>query len=268
MLTSIVLVLLAYLIGSIPSGYLLVRAVRGLDVRDGGSHNVGAINVIRVGGAWLGLLTLLADVGKALGVVLLASVVAASPWAIACVALAVMVGHAYSAWFLLRERRFSEGKSVACALGVLMGLACVGGLPWLAAVAPVGVWAAGLLGPRLLTGRWSRISLATMTATVAIPVAVWAAHPAPAYVALGVAMCTLILVRHKNNIRRLRAGTEPRLSERGAVDAERMPAAVPAPPHDRAKVRTDSGVRWLATRAENGIVGLGSPTYARPRNGL
>jgi len=213
-LTSAALVLLGYLAGSIPFGYLFVRAMRGLDVRDYGSHNVGAINVIRVGGAWLGILTLLADVGKALGVVLLAAAVGPSAWTVASAAFAVVVGHAYSLWLLLRERRFSEGKSVACALGLLTGLACVGGLPWLAVVAPVGVWAAGLLGPRLITGRWWRISPVTMAATICIPLAVWASDPAPAYLALAVAMCALILVRHKNNIRRLRAGTEPRLGER------------------------------------------------------
>lgn len=214
MLTSVALVVLAYLVGSIPTGYLLVRAVRRQDVRDYGSHNVGAINVIRVGGAGLGLLTLLADMGKALGVVLLAAAVSPSAWAIASAAFAVVVGHAYSAWFLLRERRFSEGKSVACALGVLIGLACVGALPWVVAVAPVGVWAAGLLGPRLITGRWWRISPVTMTATVCIPFVVWASHPDPAYLALAVAMSALILVRHENNIRRLCAGTEPRLGQR------------------------------------------------------
>ncbi len=209
MLTTSVLCLLAYLVGSIPSGYLLVWATRRVDVRDHGSHNVGTINVFRVGGLWLGLVTLLADIGKALGIVLLAAAVTPSVWTVASAAFLVMVGHAYSAWFLLQERRFSEGKSVACALGVLLGLVILGALPWWVAVAPVGVWVAGLLGPRLLAGRWWPISPATMAATVAIPIAVWAARPAPAYLALAVAMAALILVRHKNNIRRLLAGTEP-----------------------------------------------------------
>ena len=183
-------------------------------MRDYGSHNVGAINVFRVGGRWLGLLTLLCDVGKALGIVLLAAAVAASPWAVAAAAFMVMVGHAYSAWFFVRERRFSEGKSVACALGVLVGAIYIGALPWQVAAAVVGVWLTGLVGPRLLTGRWSYISLATMSATVSIPVAVWLARPPSAYLALSMAMAALILVRHTNNIKRLRAGSEPRLGER------------------------------------------------------
>lgn len=213
MVTTSSLCLLAYLVGSIPSGYLLVRATCQRDVRDYGSHNVGAINVFRVGGLWPGLVTLLADMGKALGIVLLAGTVAPSVWTIACAAFLVMVGHAYSAWFLLQERRFSEGKSVACALGVLLGLVILGALPWWAVVAPVAVWVTGLLGPRLLTGRWYWISPATMAATVSIPLAVWAAHPATAYFSLSVGMAVLILLRHPNNIRRLLAGTEPRLGE-------------------------------------------------------
>jgi glycerol-3-phosphate acyltransferase PlsY len=125
-----------------------------------------------------------------------------------------MVGHAYSFWLFLRERRFSEGKSVACALGVLAGLSCAGALPWHTPAAVLGVWLAGLLGPRVIGGRWSPISPATMAAAVALPVVVYAARPAEAYFALAVATAALILVRHKGNIRRLLAGTEPALDRR------------------------------------------------------
>ncbi len=213
MLTPVLLVALGYLLGSVPFGYLLVRTRRKVDVRDYGSHNVGAINVFRVGGVRLGILTLVADIGKAAGVVLLASAVTDSPWSISLAAFSVMMGHAYSAWLFLRERRFSEGKSVACALGVLTALACIGQLPWQAPALPFAVWVAGLLGPRLLTGRWAQISLATMTATVTVPIVVWLVRPPTAYLALSLAMAALILVRHRNNIRRLLAGKEPRLGE-------------------------------------------------------
>jgi glycerol-3-phosphate acyltransferase PlsY len=214
MVTTVALVLLAYLAGSIPSGYLLVRATRSLDVRNYGSHSVGAINVVRVGGIWLGLVTLLADVGKAFGIVLVAARIGPSPGAVAAAGLLVMVGHAYAPWFLLRERRFSGGKSVACGLGVLLALAHVGVLPWRLALAPLAVWICGLAAPRLVTGRWCWISPATMLASACVPLAVWAAHPQRDYVVLSVGMAALILVKHKDNIRRLRAGTEPRLGER------------------------------------------------------
>jgi len=206
--------LLAYLVGSIPSGYLLVRAARGLDVRRYGSHNIGAINVVRVGGPWLGLATLCADVGKAAVVVFVTRALALPAGVIAAAAFLVMAGHAYSIWFLLREGRCAEGKSVACALGVMLGLAGIDALPWHLALAPLGVWAFALVGPRLVSGRWWYISPATMLATTAMPVAVWAAHPASPYLILAVAMAALILARHKHNIARLLSGTEPRLGER------------------------------------------------------
>jgi glycerol-3-phosphate acyltransferase PlsY len=224
----------AYLVGSTPSGYLLLRAATGLDVRAYGSHNMGAINVTRVGGAWLGLATLAADVGKAMGTVLVTRRLGMHAAVIAFAALLVMVGHAYSLWFLLREGRFAEGKSVACALGVMIGLARINILPWHLALAPLGLWALGLLAPRVLTGRWYMISPVTMLASMCIPAAVWAAHPSRHYLLLSLAMAGLILIRHKNNIRRLLAGAEPRLDERVAAVASRMPSG-------GASVSTDAG---------------------------
>ncbi|MBM3501152.1 MAG: glycerol-3-phosphate acyltransferase [Armatimonadetes bacterium] len=199
----------AYLIGSTPSGYLLVRACRGVDVRAQGSHGIGAINVCRVGGLRLGVLTLLADVGKGTLVVVAAHALTADPWAICAAAFAVLLGHAFSIWLRLREGRFSEGKSVASTLGVLLGLGSLGELPWSAVVAPVGVWGIGLLLPRVLMGRWWCVSPATVAATLSIPLAVHLARPAPAYSLLAGLMAALVLVRHKENFRRLRAGTEP-----------------------------------------------------------
>jgi glycerol-3-phosphate acyltransferase PlsY len=201
----------AYLIGSVPSGYLLVRAFRGVDVRRFGSHNVGAINVFRIGGAKLGALTLLADTGKAVVVVLGAGLLSGEAWVTAATAFAVLLGHAFSLWFLLRERRFSEGKSVASGLGVLLGLAILGEVPWWVAAVPLGVWGAGLVLPRLLTGRWWCVSPATMAATLSIPLAVNLAHPAAPYRGLSVLMAALILARHRSNVQRLLAGTEPQL---------------------------------------------------------
>ena len=93
-------------------------------------------------------------------------------------------------------------------------LAILGAWPGWVAIVPVGVWAGGLLGPRLWTGRWACISPATMAATLSVPLAVWIAQPAAPYLVLAVALAGLVLVRHKNNIRRLCAGTEPCLGER------------------------------------------------------
>jgi glycerol-3-phosphate acyltransferase PlsY len=213
-MTSAGLLLLAYLVGSIPFGYLLVRGIKGTDVRAYGSHNTGAINVARVGGIWLGLVTLLADAGKAAAVVIGLHTLGMPATTIAVAAFLVMLGHSYSVWFLIRERRFAEGKSVACALGVMAGLARNGILSWGLALAPLGLWVLGLLAPRVLAGRWYRISPVTMAVSACLPVFMWAANPPEPYLILSVAMAGLILLRHKNNIRRLIAGTEPRLGER------------------------------------------------------
>jgi glycerol-3-phosphate acyltransferase PlsY len=246
MLTPAALCLLAYMIGSVPSGYLLIRAVRKVDVRQYGSHSIGAINVCRVGGVWLGAATLLADAGKALVVVLLARALVSSPWVIASVSILVMVGHAYSLWLVLAEGRFSEGKSVACALGVLFGLSLMRAVSWYVAVVPVGVWLSGLVGPRLLTGRWSYISPATMAATVSLPLAAFLAQAGAAYLGLSAAMAVLILVRHRSNVRRLLAGTEPRLGDRlsskAVPSASGRQASVPRSEIRRASVGTDGDV--------------------------
>jgi len=219
----------AYLVGSVPFGYLLLRAAKGLDVRAYGSHNMGAINVARVGGVWLGLATLAADVGKAMGTVFMTRCLGMSATVVATAALLVMVGHAYSLWFLLREGRFAEGKSVACALGVMIGLALTGVLPWRLALAPLGLWLVGLLAPRVLAGRWYWISPVTMLASACIPAAMWVAHPPRPYLILSLAMAALILARHRNNIRRLIAGTEPRLGERVARPSRRQPIISDSP---------------------------------------
>lgn len=203
------LVVLAYLVGSIPSGYLLMWAAQRVDVRDYGSHSIGTINVMRVGGLRPALITLVCDVGKVWLVVVGAAALRLPPAAIAACALSALLGHAFSFWLLLSEGHFSEGKCVAGTLGILLGLAQIGVLSWLAAVTPVGVWLLGLFGPRLAAGRWLPLSVATLTAMLSVPVVMWVATPDVAWRTLGVAIYALVLLRHKNNLRRLCHGEEP-----------------------------------------------------------
>lgn len=214
MLTAAGLVLGSYLLGSLPSGYLLIRAARGIDVRQYGSHNVGTINVWRVGGAWLGGMTLLADIGKGTAAVLVAWALNQPGWVIAAVGLAVLLGHAFSFWLFLRDRRFSEGKCVATSLGVLTGLAISGALSWWVPAGLLLFWIGGLLLPKLLTGRWWLISPVTMSAAAGITLAVVLDRARPSYICLATCMSLLILVRHKHNIERLLKGEEPRIGQR------------------------------------------------------
>jgi len=213
MLINFIILAAAYLIGSIPFGFLLVKLFRGVDVRDYGSNNVGAINVFRVGGKWLGALTLLFDIGKAVVVVVAASYLTSSPTLIAGAGMLALLGHAFSFWFYLSEHKFSEGKCVASSLGVLTGLAINGAVNWWVPVGPLAVWILGLITPKLLTRKWSRISPVTMTASSLIPVFVALSRPEAAYIWMSIGIAVLSLIRHKNNIRRLIAGQEPKIGE-------------------------------------------------------
>jgi glycerol-3-phosphate acyltransferase PlsY len=208
------LLLGSYLLGSVPFGLVFTRLARGVDVRQYGSHNVGAINVFRVGGTWLGLLTLLADAAKGAAAVLVAWALRQPDWLVAAAALAVMLGHAFSFWLFLRDRRFSEGKCVATSLGVLSGLAVSGALSWWVPAGLLAFWASGLVLPKLLTGRWWLISPITMTAAAGIAALILLDRAAPSYICLGVSMSLLILGRHKHNIERLLKGEEPRIGQK------------------------------------------------------
>jgi acyl phosphate:glycerol-3-phosphate acyltransferase len=205
---TLVLRALSYLLGSVPTGYLLVRGLRGVDVREYGSQTFGAINVMRVAGLRVAVLTLLLDAGKAWLVVGVAVHVLPGHWAIAACAVAVIVGHAYSVWFLLHEGRFAQGKSVASSLGLAIGVVQTGLLPWPVLVIPLGLWVGVLLGARLITRRWQPLSLSTMTAVAALPVVTFLVSTDVAWRATSVLVSALVLLRHRGNIRRLIAGTE------------------------------------------------------------
>src|SRR5438067_4026662 len=161
--------LLGYLLGSVPFGYLIGRAFRGIDVRRYGSHNIGATNVLRVVGPFPALLTLLLDVGKGL----VPAVVAAQPWwtgterngwLVVVSASAAIFGHAYSAWFYLWERKFSRGKAVAAALGADLGFLVIGAIPPVGVLVPLGVFLLTVFGPRLLTRQYGFVSLGAILA--------------------------------------------------------------------------------------------------------
>jgi glycerol-3-phosphate acyltransferase PlsY len=215
-MTMVGLCLLAYLAGSIPFGYLFVRAATGREVQTHGSHGTGAINAARVAGPWIGLATLAADAGKAAAVVL-AAATAHRDVVTAAAAFLAVAGHVSSPWFAVSRRARAESKGVACALGVMLGLAGAGVLPWPPALLPLGLWLLGLVAPRLVTGRWYWVSPVTMGAALFIPVAVSLARPPAPYLVLSAAMAALILAKHKGNIARLRAGTEPRWGEKIAL---------------------------------------------------
>ena len=207
MLLPLALLLGGYLLGSIPSGYLAARWLAGIDLRQEGSGSTGATNVLRVLGKGPALAVFLVDVLKGTGAVLLAKAVlggtaftgtALDAWVVGA-GLAALAGHIWPIWLGWRG-----GKAVATGLGMLLGLAWPVGLAW--------------FGLFLTVLSLSRIvSLSSM-----VPLLMLGWFPQhggfrPAYLALALLTTLLVLWRHRSNLQRLLAGTEPRLGDSKAT---------------------------------------------------
>ncbi|MDE3196701.1 MAG: glycerol-3-phosphate 1-O-acyltransferase PlsY [Acidobacteriota bacterium] len=189
---GILSVVLAYLIGTVPFGLIVVKVTTGKDVRTSGSGNIGATNVLRTTGRVAGVLTLFLDIGKAFFAVWLADWLSGGNvlW-MSFAALAVLLGHAFPVWL-----NFQGGKAVASFVGAFAYLTPV---PLLAVI----VIFVGLVA-------WTRyLSLGSIVAAGLFPVACWMIlHPEwPVHLA-SVAAAALIIWRHKSNIERIRAGNE------------------------------------------------------------
>jgi acyl phosphate:glycerol-3-phosphate acyltransferase len=182
---------LGYLLGSIPFGLLVTRLAGLGDIREIGSGNIGATNVLRTGSKSAAALTVLLDLAKGF-----AAVVIASGWgenAALLAAAGAIIGHMFPVWL-----GFRGGKGVATALGVVMALA------WPVALTAALVWLAAAL-----VFRYSSLA-ALLAAVVGAAVAPFVADPLTAAVIAGIAL--LIILRHHANIRRLISGTESRIS--------------------------------------------------------
>jgi glycerol-3-phosphate acyltransferase PlsY len=192
------LVLLGYVLGSIPFGYLLVRARSGGDVRAMGSGNIGATNVARAAGFSIGVVTLVLDAAKGFFAVWLAGHFSDGNIRFMMYAgLAAILGHVFPVWL-----KFSGGKGVATALGVFLMIS------WAGVAAAVAVFAIVVLF-------WRYVSLASVSAAAALPLLVYLlyapGHAPPSAVTAGTLLAAaLVIVKHRENIERLVAGTEPR----------------------------------------------------------
>jgi glycerol-3-phosphate acyltransferase PlsY len=195
-MTALLVVLAAYLLGAIPFGYLLVRWKTGGDVRDSGSGNIGATNVLRTSGRLAGMATLLLDIGKGyLAVWIAGKMTGHDPLWMSVAALAVMAGHAYPVFL-----RFQGGKAVASYVGAFFCLT-----PWSLAAILV-VFAAVVA--------WTRhISLGSIVGAATLPLAAWILVKAPVPVILASIIAGgFIIYRHSANIRRLNNGSEHKFS--------------------------------------------------------
>jgi glycerol-3-phosphate acyltransferase PlsY len=207
------LLLAAYLLGSIPTGYLLGRWLQGVDIREHGSGSTGATNVLRTVGKLPALVSLLVDIGKGLAAIALVSwsytwPVATQlvpdatgmetwlPWIATLAGLMSLVGHSKSLWI-----GFSGGKSVATSFGVLLGMSSSVAL--------------GTLGIFVLVIALSRIvSLSSMTAAIGGSALMVFTHEPLAYQIFAIAGGIYVLWRHRSNLYRLWTGTEPRLGQK------------------------------------------------------
>jgi len=198
MMMPLLALLLAYLLGAIPFGYLLVKWKTGSDVRTTGSGNIGATNVLRTTGKVVGIVTLLLDIAKGYAAVWIAGrLTEGSVFWMSAAALAVMAGHAYPVFL-----KFEGGKAVASFIGAFLRLTP---LPMVAALIVFVVVVA-----------WTRhISLGSIVAAGTFPLAVWLILQPPfAVVGASIIAGGFIIYRHSNNIRRLNAGTEHTLDLR------------------------------------------------------
>lgn len=199
-LTSVAIVVGAYLLGSIPFGLLLGKLFGAADVRKEGSGNIGATNVARVAGPLAGILTLLLDAGKgALAVIIAARLSNERALWMMIAGLCVLVGHCFPIWL-----GFRGGKGVATATGVFLVLC------------PQAFLGATILFV-LVVVYWRYVSLGSIAAAAAMPLLVyffWAPHHAPPHsITFGsLAAALLIIYKHDANIQRLVQGDEPRFS--------------------------------------------------------
>ena len=195
-LADFAFILGAYLIGSIPFGLVVSRAIGGVDVRQYGSGNIGTANVLRTIGRRAAVLTLLGDMLKGFLPTLGTKLLGGSELLVAAVALAAVLGHNWSAYL-----KFSGGKGVATSFAVLLVMtplpALLGLLLW---------------GGVLLVYRYT--SLAALVTSVCIPPIILLSVGVGPYFTFSLVFALLIFFRHRENIRRLLAGTEHRVGER------------------------------------------------------
>ena len=190
----------AYLLGSVPTGYLAGRA-RGVDIRTVGSRNMGATNVFRTVGKTLGIIVLLLDALKGwLAVVWIAPLIwrifshePAPDWLRVVAGIGAILGHNYTCWL-----NFKGGKGIATSAGVFIALAP------LALLIALVVWI-------ILFAATRYVSVASIAAAAVLPVAAWFTTRDPSLTVVAGVLGAMAILKHKKNIERLRAGTENRI---------------------------------------------------------
>ena len=185
--------LLGYVFGSIPCGLWLVKAFHGIDIRNYGSGNIGTTNVFRTVGPKTAAAVLAGDMLKGIVALYIISKFSADPVIVAVTALGALLGHNYSLFL-----GFKGGKGVATGLGLFLYM-----LPW-GAASGLGVWIIIVLITRY-------VSLGSVIAALAAASAGWYLNYPVPFAVFGTLACLFVIIRHKDNIRRLLDGTESKI---------------------------------------------------------
>jgi len=199
----ILVAVVSYLLGSIPSGFLVAKA-RGIDIRSVGSGNIGATNVLRILGKPAGIFVMLADALKgALAVLIAVRVIGpwfsgmtgnqANEWYGVCAGVAAILGHNFTCWL-----SFKGGKGIATSAGVLVAL-----VPW-SLVIILAVWIVTIALTRF-------VSLASVLASATLPFAAWMTGESLTMILITGGLAVLAIYKHRTNIKRLLSGTESRI---------------------------------------------------------
>ncbi len=212
MLSTIIALLISYLIGSIPTAYLFVKFFKGVDIRSVGSGNVGATNALRALGKKAGFTVLFLDILKGfISVVFLGDFFANQPHLLPLqnlriiMGLACICGHIWTVFL-----RFKGGKGIATSFGVLLGLAFkIEGLNWVVGLLIL-LWLMVFLVTRI-------VSLASILCAIGLPVFSLIFKLPAFFICLSILLCCFVLWRHKSNLSRILKGQEPRLYFRKSV---------------------------------------------------
>lgn len=211
---TLALLLLSYLLGSFPTGYLAARILKGIDIREQGSGSIGATNVLRTLGKGPAIAVLLVDAAKGAAAIGLAhfahhisvnlssEAILSLPWLVTLAGLAAIIGHSWPIWL-----KFKGGKSVATSLGILLAMS------WQVGLATFGVFAVMLAIGRI-------VSLSSIVGAIAVSVLMFGfAQPLP-YQIFAIAAGIYVIWRHRSNIQRLLAGTEPKIGQKLQTETE------------------------------------------------
>ena len=216
---TIALLAVSYLLGSFPTGYLAARLLKGIDIREQGSGSMGATNVLRTLGKGPAIVVLLVDAAKGALAIALAhfaypisanlssETILSLPWLVTLAGLAAIIGHSWPIWL-----NFKGGKSVATSLGILLAMS------WQVGLATFGVFAIMLAISRI-------VSLSSICGAIAVSALMFGfGQPLP-YQIFAIAAGIYVIWRHRSNIQRLLAGTEPKIGQKLPTETEQIPQA-------------------------------------------